>query len=119
MKFGYARVSTKDQNLDFQLYALKKAGCEKIYSEHISGAKSDRAELQKLIAQLRAGDMVVVWKLDRLGRSLRDLVNLISQLQSLDVGFLSLQDNIDTTTPTGKRAFAKSKRQSPFSRKSL
>ena len=105
MKFGYARVSTKDHSLNLQEDALTKAGCKKIYSEHISGAKSDRPELEKLIQQLREGDLIVVWKLDRLGRSLRDLVNLISRFQDMGVGFKSLQDNIDTTTPAGKLTF--------------
>lgn len=105
MKIGYARVSTKDQSLNLQIDALKKAGCKKIYSEHISGAKSDRPKLQEMITHLREGDSVVVWKLDRLGRSLRDLVNLVSQFQESGIGFLSLQDYIDTTTPTGKLTF--------------
>jgi len=105
MKIGYARVSTKDQSLNLQEDALKKAGCEIIYSEHISGAKSDRPELLKMKEHLRKGDIVVVWKLDRLGRSLRDLVDLISGFQEQGVGFQSLQDNINTTTPTGKLTF--------------
>lgn len=105
MKIGYARVSTKDQSLYLQVDALKKAGCKKIYSEHISGAKSDRPKLQEMITHLREGDSVIVWKLDRLGRSLRDLVNLVSQFQESGIGFLSLQDHIDTTTPTGKLTF--------------
>lgn len=105
MKIGYARVSTKDQSLNLQEDALKKSGCEIIYSEHISGAKSDRPELLKMKDHLRKGDIVVVWKLDRLGRSLRDLVDLISGFQEQGVGFQSLQDNIDTTTPTGKLTF--------------
>ena len=103
MKIGYARVSTKEQSLHLQEDALKKEGCTKIYSEHISGAKSDRPQLDELISQVRKGDIIVVWKLDRLGRSLRDLVNLVAQFQDLGVGFKSLQDNIDTTTPTGDR----------------
>lgn len=105
MKIGYARVSTKEQSLDLQKDALAKNGCKKIYSEHISGAKADRPQLQEMIQQLREGDIIVVWKLDRLGRSLRDLVNLISKFQDMGVGFQSLQDNIDTTTPTGKLTF--------------
>ena len=105
MKFGYARVSTKDQVLDLQIDALKKAGCKKIYQEKITGAKADRPELLKMTGQLREGDTVIVWKLDRLGRSLRDLVNLIEKFNAQGVGFLSLQDNIDTTTPTGKLTF--------------
>jgi DNA invertase Pin-like site-specific DNA recombinase len=105
MKIGYARVSTKDQSLNLQKDALKKAGCKKNYSEQISGAKTDRPKLTELVGQLRKGDMIIVWKLDRLGRSLRDLVSLISKFQDLGVGFKSLQDNIDTTTPTGKLTF--------------
>jgi len=105
MKIGYARVSTKDQSLNLQEDALKKAGCNKIYSEQISGIKNNRPKLNELIKHLRKGDVVLVWKLDRLGRSLRDLVNLVSKFQELEVGFKSLQDNIDTTTPTGKLTF--------------
>jgi DNA invertase Pin-like site-specific DNA recombinase len=105
MKIGYARVSTKDQSLNLQKDALENAGCQKIYSEQISGTKNDRAELNEMIEQARAGDMIVVWKLDRLGRSLRDLVNLMSKFRDLGIGFQSLQDNIDTTTPTGKLTF--------------
>lgn len=105
MKFGYARVSTKEQVLDLQIDALKKAGCKKIYQEKITGAKADRPELLKMTSQLREGDTVIVWKLDRLGRSLRDLVNLIEKFNAQGVGFLSLQDNINTTTPTGKLTF--------------
>lgn len=105
MKIGYARVSTKDQSLNLQQDALEEAGCEKIYSEQIGGAKTDRPQLDEMIGHLRKGDVVVVWKLDRLGRSLRDLVNLISKLQDMEVGFQSLQDNIDTTTPAGKLTF--------------
>jgi DNA invertase Pin-like site-specific DNA recombinase len=105
MKIGYARVSTKEQSLNLQKDALEKVGCEKIFSEHISGAKSDRPQLQEMIKHLREGDVVVVWKLDRLERSLRDLVNLVSKFQEAGVEFQSLQDNIDTTTPTGKLAF--------------
>lgn len=105
MKIGYARVSTKEQSFDLQEDALKKEGCQKIYSEQISGYKSERPKLKEMVAQLRKGDIVVVWKLDRLGRSLRDLVNLVAKLQDIEVGFKSLQDNIDTTTPTGKLTF--------------
>ena len=105
MKIGYARVSTKDQSLNLQKDALEKAGCRKIYSEQISGTKTDRANLDEMIEHVRQGDIIVVWKLDRLGRSLRDLINLISKFQDLGVEFKSLQDNIDTTTPTGKLTF--------------
>ena len=105
MKIGYARVSTKEQSLDLQEDALKKEGCQRIYSEQISGYKSERPKLKEMMGQLRKGDVVVVWKLDRLGRSLRDLVNLVAKLQESEIGFKSLQDNIDTTTPTGKLTF--------------
>jgi len=105
MKIGYARVSTKDQSLNLQKDALEKAGCKKIYSEQVSGAKIERKKLDEMIKQVRKGDIIVVWKLDRLGRSLRDLVNLISKFQEMEVGFKSLQDSIDTTTPAGKLTF--------------
>lgn len=105
MKIGYARVSTKEQSLNLQEDALQKAGCKKIYSEHISGVKSNRPQLQEMIKHLRQGDIVVVWKLDRLGRSIRDLIKLVSTFQDNGVGFQSLQDAIDTTTPTGKLTF--------------
>lgn len=105
MKIGYARVSTKEQSLNLQEDALQKAGCEKIYSEQISGTKSERPQLQEMIRHLRQGDIVVVWKLDRLGRSIRDLIKLVSGFQDNGVGFQSLQDAIDTTTPTGKLTF--------------
>lgn len=105
MKIGYARVSTKDQSLNLQEDALKKAGCKTIFSEQVSGAKAERAKLNKMLAHLREGDIVIVWKLDRLGRNLRDLVGLMSKFQNLGVGFKSLRDNIDTTTPMGKLNF--------------
>lgn len=105
MKIGYARVSTKDQSLNLQEDALKKAGCKKIYSEQVSGAKANRIKLNELMEHVREGDVIVVWKLDRLGRSLRDLVSLMSKFQEKGVGFKSLQDNIDTTTPMGKLNF--------------
>ena len=91
--------------IDLQIDALKKDGCQKIYSEHVNGAKAERTELKSMIDQLRKGDIVVVRKLDRLGRSLRDLINLISKFQAQNVGFKSLQDKIDTTTPSGKLTF--------------
>lgn len=95
-KIGYARVSTKDQNLDLQLEALKEAGCEKVYSEHKSGIKA-RFELAEAIKYLRKGD-----RFDRLGRSLRDLLNLISELHEKGVSIQSLKDNIDTSSTSGK-----------------
>ena len=105
MTIGYARVSTRDQSLDLQLDALKKVGCEMIFQEHISSATKDRPELTKLLAQLRKGDSVVVWKLDRLGRSLSDLVKLVTDIQDKGAGLQSLQDSIDTSTPQGKLTF--------------
>jgi len=107
MKFGYARVSTKDQNLNLQIDAFRKIGCSDtyIYKEEISGASRERPELQKMLTQIREGDIVVVWKLDRLGRSVADLIHLVNEIQSKGAGFISLQDNIDTTTPHGKLAF--------------
>lgn len=107
MKIGYARVSTKDQNLDLQLDALRKAGCADtyIYKEEISGASKERPQLKKLLEQVREDDVVVIWKLDRLGRSLADLVHLVTEIQGKGAGLLSLQDSIDTTTPQGKLTF--------------
>ena len=105
MKIGYARVSTKDQNLSLQNDALQKEGCELIFEEKASGAKSDRPELRRMIDQLRKGDIVIIWKLDRLGRSLRDLVNLVTEIQDKGAGLKSLNDSIDTTTPQGKLTF--------------
>ena len=86
MKIGYARVSTRDQNLDLQLSALKKAGCKKIYQETISGAKAERPVLIDLLNNLRKGDVLVIWKLDRLGRSLRNLIEIVSQLMEKKIG---------------------------------
>lgn len=107
MRIGYARVSTRDQNLDLQLDALRKAGCTDtyIYKEEISGATRERPQLQKLLEQIREGDVVVIWKLDRLGRSLADLVHLVNDIQGKGAGLLSLHDNIDTITPQGKLTF--------------
>ena len=105
MKLGYARVSTKDQKLDRQIDSLTAAGCEKIFSDKMSGAKFDRPELNMLKAQLRPGDIVVIDKLDRLGRSLKDLIEIVSEMERNGVGFISLQDNIDTTTASGKLIF--------------
>lgn len=104
MKIGYARVSTKDQNLELQLGALQKFGCDKIYQEKLSAIK-DRPELNSMCSNLREGDIVIVWKLDRLGRSLKHLVDLISQFKKQGVEFISLSDNIDTTTPQGRLMF--------------
>ncbi|MDO1450865.1 recombinase family protein [Rhodocytophaga aerolata] len=105
MKIGYARVSTEEQNLDLQLDALTKAGCEKIYQEKVSGMKTYRVELSKLLAHLRAGDVLVIWKLDRLGRSLQHLVELTHELLEKEIGLQSLSDPIDTTTAQGRLVF--------------
>ncbi len=105
MKIAYARVSTKDQSFDLQLDALKEAGCDKIYKEVVSGAKSERKVLKELLENIRSGDVLIVYKLDRLGRSLRDLVDIITLLQEKKIGFKSLHDPIDTTTPQGRLVF--------------
>ena len=105
MKIGYARVSTQDQNLDLQLDALKKADCEKVFTDKVSGAKKQRPGLDQMIRELRKGDVIVVWKLDRLGRSLKHLVELVEQLMEMGVGLQSLNDPIDTTTAQGKLIF--------------
>ena len=106
MKIGYARVSTKDQNLDLQIDSLKKCGCEKIYQDFgISGSNASRPELNKMLDTLRTGDIIVIWKLDRLGRSLKDLVSLVERFNSMNVGLQSLNDPVDTTTAQGKLIF--------------
>jgi DNA invertase Pin-like site-specific DNA recombinase len=105
MKIGYARVSTQDQNLSLQLDALEQAGCQKIYREKITGATRERPELKKLLEQLRQDDIVVIWKLDRLARSLKDLVSLVNEIQEKGGALHSLNDQIDTTTPHGKFTF--------------
>jgi len=105
MLIGYARVSTNDQNLDLQKDALSKVGCEKIFSDEISGTVSSRPGLNKLQEQLRAGDTLVVWRLDRLGRSIRDLIDWVTKLENDGIGFMSLQESIDTTTSNGKLVF--------------
>ena len=105
MKIGYARVSTRDQHLDLQLDALKRAGCERIYQDVASGAKTTRPALDELLAQLRAGDVVVIWKLDRMGRSLKHLVELVGDLMTRKVGLLSLNDPVDTTNAQGRLVF--------------
>lgn len=105
MRIGYARVSTPDQSLDMQIDALKKAGCERIYSEKASGRKKDRAELERLLEFIRAGDTLVVWKLDRLGRTMSQLCDLIGELDDRKVGFESLTEQIDTSTIQGTFLF--------------
>lgn len=104
MKIGYARVSTRDQNLDLQVDALQKYGCEKLFQEKQSAVK-ERPELEKLLEHIREGDIVVVWKLDRLGRSLRHLVDLMALFKDKGVEFVSLNDSIDTTSIQGRLIF--------------
>lgn len=105
MKVGYARVSTHDQHLAMQQDALKKAGCEEIYSVIASGAKSERPGLEQAISFLREGDTLVVWQLDRLGRSIQHLIQTVQSLNNRQIGFQSLRENIDTTTSGGKLVF--------------
>ena len=105
MLIGYARVSTQDQNLDLQVDALIKAGCQKIFDDKISGSRSERAGLAKALEMLRDGDTLVVWKLDRLGRSVNNLVDLVGDLQNQGIQFKSLTDAIDTSTPSGRFFF--------------
>lgn len=105
MIVGYARVSTQDQSLDLQSDTLKAAGCEDVFSEKITGKQRERPELQNCLRILRKGDVLVVWKLDRLARSLKDLVELITELESKQVGFRSITEAIDTTTAGGKLVF--------------
>jgi len=105
MFIGYARVSTGEQNLDLQVDALKKANCAKVFSDEMSGVKAERPGLQEALTFLREGDSLVVWRLDRLGRSLRDLVQRVEELQKRGIGFRSLNESIDTASPTGKFQF--------------
>ena len=105
MFVGYARVSTGEQNLDLQADALKQAGCAKIFTDQMSGAKAERPGLQAALAFVRTGDTLIVWRLDRLGRSLKDLVQKVEDLQQRQVGFRSLHESIDTTSSVGKFQF--------------
>lgn len=105
MLIGYARVSTQDQNLDLQVDALIKADCQKIFDDKISGSRSERPGLAKALEMLRDGDTLVVWKLDRLGRSVKNLVDLVGELQNQGIQFKSLTDAIDTSTPSGRFFF--------------
>lgn len=105
MLIGYSRISTNDQSLNSQIDKLKKYGCEEIYTDIISGSKATRPQLDKMLEFIREGDTVVVYRLDRLGRGLRDLINLINTFQEKKVNFKSLTENIDTTTPGGMLIF--------------
>jgi DNA invertase Pin-like site-specific DNA recombinase len=105
MNIGYARISTHDQTLALQKDALEKAECEKIFTDTVSGTKAERKGLREALSHLRTGDTLVVWRLDRLGRSLRHLIDTITTLAEQGVGFKSLTENIDTTTSGGKLVF--------------
>lgn len=105
MRIGYARVSTQDQNSGLQVDALKKAGCEQIFQEKASGKDRVRPELETCLKVLRTGDSLVVWRLDRLGRSLKDLVEIVTALEGRGVGFVSLTESIDTVSAGGKLVF--------------
>ena len=102
MLIGYARVSTQDQNLELQREALSKAGCKKVFEDKVSGTRADRPGLAKTLEMLREGDTLVVWKLDRLGRSVKQLVELVRELHEQGVQFRSLTDSIDTGAPSGR-----------------
>jgi DNA invertase Pin-like site-specific DNA recombinase len=102
MLIGYARVSSNEQDTTAKVAALKTAGCELIFHEKASGGRWDRPELHKLLSQVRKGDVLVVWKLDRLSRSLRDLLTIMEQIQECKAGFRSLTEAVDTTTPAGR-----------------
>ncbi len=105
MIIGYIRVSTYDQNLDLQKDALNHAGCERIFEDQVSGSKSVRPGLDQMMEVVRQGDTIVVWRLDRLGRSLKHLIELVTHFEQNQIGLKSLQESIDTTTPSGKLIF--------------
>ena len=105
MKYGYARVSTNSQDTKLQIDALVEAGCKKIYEDKMSGSKTDRPELNQCLKAMNENDVLVVWKLDRLGRSLQHLITVVHELEQQNKGFQSLTENIDTTNPTGKLIF--------------
>jgi len=105
MNVGYARVSTFDQNLDLQKDALTRAGCEKIFTDTMSGAKAERPGLVQALTFMRNSDVLVVWKLDRLGRSLKSLIDVVTELDTLGIGFRRVTESIDTTTSGGKLTF--------------
>lgn len=102
MKIGYARVSTQDQNLDRQLDNLRAAGCERIFNEKMTGTKADRPELRTMLLTLRSGDVLVIDSFSRLSRSTKDLLDLVEKLSDIGVHLVSLKENLDTTTATGK-----------------
>jgi len=103
MRIGHARVSTPEQNLDLQRDALKRAGCSKIFGDTASGGKAQRPGLDRVHDTLRSGDVLAVWRLDRLGRSLKHLIDLMGELEGQGIGFQSVTESINTTTPGGKQ----------------
>jgi len=105
MRIGYARVSTDDQHLELQTDALNQAGCEKSYEDRLSGARADRPGLREALKFARRGDTITVWRLDRLSRSLKDLIEMVAQLEERGIGLMSLQESIDTTSSSGKLIF--------------
>ena len=105
MLIGYARVSTQDQNLGLQREALVKAGCKQVFEDKVSGTRAERPGLTKMLDILREDDTLVIWKLDRLGRSVKQLVDLVGELHTRGVHFKSLTDSIDTSTPSGRFFF--------------
>ena len=105
MIIGYARVSTQDQTPEFQVDALEKAGCEQVFQEKVTGKLRERPELSQCLRTLREGDVLVVWKLDRLARSLKDLVEIVQDLNDREIGFKSLTEAIDTTSSGGRLVF--------------
>ena len=105
MKVGYVRVSTSDQNTQLQIDALKDYGVKRIYEEKASGKSTNRPELNRMLDSIRSGDTVVIYKLDRLGRSLKDLIELVDNFKASEINFVSLNDAIDTSTATGKLTF--------------
>jgi DNA invertase Pin-like site-specific DNA recombinase len=105
MKIGYARVSTQDQNLDLQIDALKRSGCDKIFTDRVSGAKFDRPGLNEALSHLRSGDTLVVWRLDRLGRKLKELIETVDKLGGQGIEFESITEKLDTSSPGGRMIF--------------
>ena len=105
MRIGYAQVSTRDQNLEMQLEALNKAGCKRIFTDKLSGAQVERPGLTETLSHLRETDTLVVWKLDRLGRSVKGLVDLVNELEARKVHFQSITDGVDTKTSAGRFFF--------------
>lgn len=105
MLLGYARVSTDDQHLNLQHDALSQAGCDQLFDDHGSGATADRAGLRRVLAYARTGDTIVVWRLDRLSRSLKDLIELVTVLEGKGIGLKSLHESLDTTSSSGKLIF--------------